>query len=104
MKNTKIFSPSVWLLLGSVAFAQRRVADVPEAPQPQDLGPAKIESVNIKPTSDSKAGSSSNDPLVSQARRYPQLHPGRVRPRGQGYHSHPPMPGLSPWGALIGFG
>jgi hypothetical protein len=108
MKNTKLFSPFTWLLLGSVALAQAGIADVPEAPKPQEPAAAqteaaKIEAVKIEPTQDAKAGSSSEG-LISQARRYPQLHPGRTRPPGQAYRSHSPMPGLSPWGALIGLG
>jgi hypothetical protein len=109
MKNTKIFSPLMWLLLGTVAFAQAGSTDAPEAPLPQDPDTAKIEAAKIEPakiesSSNSNAGSSSEGRLISQARRYPQLHPGRMRPPGQAYRSHSPMPGLSPLGALIGFG
>jgi hypothetical protein len=108
MKNTKIFSPFMWLLLGTVAFAQAGSADVPEAPQPQDPDTARIEAktepAKIESSSNSNIGSSSEGRLISQARQYPQLHPGRMRPPGQVYRSHSPMPGLSPLGALIGFG
>ncbi len=100
MKNKKIFSPLIWLLLGSVALAQAGIADVPEEPRPQD--PARIQTAKIERSAGGKAVSSSESPLISQARRYPQLHPGRMQAAGQAYHS--PMPRLSPLGALIGFG
>ena len=104
MKNTKFFSPLMWLLLGSVALAQAGIADVPGAPQPQDPDTTKIKAAKIEPTAQPKAGLSSEGTLISQARRYPQLHPGRMERPGQAYRSHYPMPGLSPMGALIGFG
>jgi hypothetical protein len=110
MKNTKIFSPLMWLLLlGSVALAQAGNADVPETPQPQEsatakIEAAKVEATKIEPTAETTAGASSEGRLISQARRYAQLHPGRMQPPGQAYRSRSPMPGLSPLGALIGFG
>lgn len=94
----------MWLLLGSVALAQAGIAELPDAPHSQDPNTAQIEPARIEPTAEAKAGASSEGKLISQARRYPHLHPGRTRPPGQAYRSHSPMPGLSPLGALIGFG
>jgi hypothetical protein len=108
MKNTKIFSPLMWLLLGSVAFAQAGIADVPEAPQPHvpDTArnePAKIGASSIEPTAITKPDASDGR-LISQARHFPRPPHARMRPPAQAYRPAAPMPGLSPMGALIGFG
>src|SRR5258708_32456296 len=102
MKNLRaISSLLVSVLLGSVALAQAGTPSVPDAPQPQDSALAQP---NLTPPSN--AGASSEDKLVSQARRYPR-HPRRPahssggRVYSSGYSS---PPGLSPLGALIGFG
>lgn len=86
MKNTKLFSPLMWLLLGTVALAQAGSTDVPEAPLPQDpdtakIEAAKVEATKIEPTAEPKAGASSEGKLISQARRFPHLHPGRTQQR-----------------------
>jgi hypothetical protein len=100
MKNTKILSPLFTsLLLGSVALAQVGSPTLPDAPQPQDSTSTQIENTTLanKATSDESK-------LITQARPHPRF-PGRpMRPYyGHTYRSGP-MPGLSPVGALIGFG
>ena len=101
MKTIKVFSPFLMcVLLGSVALAQAGSADLPETPQPQDPAPAQVESTPV-----AKAEASGQSKLISQARQH-QRFPRRPtrRPLGPAYRSAAPMPGLSPIGALIGFG
>jgi len=101
MKNLKtISSLLVSLLLGSFALAQAGNS-LPDAPQPQDSSLAQPE---LAPVSNAQA--SSEGKLVSQARRCPRrprrpAHPSGGRVSSSGYSS---PPGLSPLGALIGFG
>jgi hypothetical protein len=101
MKNTRIISSLLMTLLSaSVALAQAGSQPLPDAPQPQ--APDSLQPDN---TQDAKAGTSGDNTIISQAGRYPRF-PGRpVRsPRGYAYGPAAPMPGLSPAGALIGFG
>jgi hypothetical protein len=87
-------------LYASAALAQAGKPDLPDAPQPQASAPAQSDE-----TSDASAGASDDGKLISQARRYPRLPRRPVRsPRGYAYRPAAPMPGLSPAGALIGFG
>ena len=102
MKNLRAISPFlVSLLLGSVALAQATNPPVPDAPQPQDSALAQPE---LTPGSNTRA--STEEKLISQARRYPRSPHRPVRPsRGRVYASgYSSPPGLSPLGALIGFG
>ncbi|HWW16536.1 MAG TPA: hypothetical protein VN310_17895 [Candidatus Dormibacteraeota bacterium] len=101
MKNLRIIFPLLMtLLFASVALAQAGKRDLPDAPQPQASAPAQSDN-----TQDANAGASADNTLISQAGRYPRLPRRPVRaPRGYGYRPAAPMPGLSPAGALIGFG
>ena len=101
MKNKKFFSPLLMsLLLASVALAQSGKPEVPDAPQPQDSASQQVE---ITPASNPEA--SGDNKLISQVRQYPRFPRRPMGPyRAQMYRSRPPMPGLSPLGALIGFG
>ncbi len=88
------------LLLASVALAQAGSPDAPDTPQPQPSVAAQPE-----PTPVAGTGASGEDKLISQARQYPRGPRGRMGPRrGGAYPGFPPPPGLSPVGALIGFG
>jgi hypothetical protein len=101
MKNLRVFSPLLMLLLlGPAALAQAG-NPLPDAPQPQDLSSARPE---LTPPSNAEASGESK--LISQARQYPRFprrpaRPSRGRVYASGYSS---PPGLSPIGALIGFG
>jgi hypothetical protein len=101
MKNLGVLSPVLMsLLLASVALAQAGSSDAPDGPQPQPSVAARPE-----PTPAAGTGSSGEDRLISQARQYPRGPRGPMGPhRGHGYPGFPPPPGLSPVGALIGFG
>lgn len=88
------------LLLASVALAQAGSPELPDAPQPQASALAQSEK-----TPDANAGASDENTLIGQAGRYPRFPRRPVRPsRGYAYRPAAPMPGLSPVGALIGFG
>jgi hypothetical protein len=88
------------LLFASVSLAQAGKPELPDAPQPQASDSAQSDE-----TSGANAGAPDDGKLISQAGRYPRLPRRPVRsPRGYGYRSAAPMPGLSPAGALIGFG
>lgn len=101
MKNLRVFSPLLMLLLlGPAALAQAG-NPLPDAPQPQDLSLAPPE---LTPPPNAEASGESK--LISQARQYPRFprrpaRPSRGRVYASGYSS---PPGLSPIGALIGFG
>jgi hypothetical protein len=101
MKNLRVVSLFLTpLLLGSMTLAQAGSQPLPDAPQPQTSTPAQPEK-----TSDANAVASDDKTLISQAGRYPRLPRRPVRaPRGYAYGPTAPMPGLSPAGALIGFG
>jgi hypothetical protein len=101
MKNLRVLSPVLMsLLLASVALAQAGSPDAPDAPQPQPSVAPRSE-----PTPAARTGSSGEDRLISQARQYPRGPRGPMGPhRGHAYPGFPPPPGLSPVGALIGFG
>jgi hypothetical protein len=101
MKNLEFLSPLLMsLLLASVALAQAGSPDAPDAPQPQPSVAARPE-----PTPAAGTGSSGEDRLISHARQYPRGPCGPMEPhRGHAYPGFPPPPGLSPVGALIGFG
>jgi hypothetical protein len=101
MKNTIVISPLLMtLLFASVALAQARNPNLPDAPQPQASASTRSE-----PTPVAGRGASGEDKLIRQARQYPR---GPRRPmgprRGHAYPAFPPPPALSPVGALIGFG
>ncbi len=101
MKNTKFFSLLLMsLLLASAAQAQSGKPEVPDAPQPQDYVSQPIEI-----TSPANTEASGDNQVISQVRQYPRFPRRPMGPyRGQGYRSRGPTPGLSPLGALIGFG
>jgi hypothetical protein len=87
------------LLFASMALAQAGSQPLPDAPQPQASASGRSENPQ------DAAGASGDYILMSQAGRYPRLPRRPVRvPRGYGYRPAAPMPGLSPVGALIGFG
>jgi hypothetical protein len=101
MKNVRVLSPLlISLSLASAALAQAGSPEVPDTPQPQSSVAAQPESSPV-----AGVGASGEDKLISQARHYPR---GPRRPmgphRGYAYQGFPPPPGLSPVGALIGFG
>ena len=100
MKNLSVMSPLLAsLLLGAMALAQEPM-QIPEAPQPQNT------TENRQPT-EAKDEDSGGKDVVSQFRRYPQIHRGQIRAtRGPAYSSAyaPTPPPFSPLGALIGFG
>jgi hypothetical protein len=88
------------LLLASAALAQAGSPDAPDAPQSQPSVAARPEPSPVAGT-----GSSGEDRLISQARQYPRGPRRPMGPRGgYGYPGFPHPPGLSPVGALIGFG
>jgi hypothetical protein len=90
------------LLLGSMALAQAGNPPVPpDTPQPQVSASSPSEAAPI-----TKTGASGESKLITQARRYPRFPRRPVRPShariSRSEFSSPP--GLSPIGALIGFG
>ena len=101
MKNFRSISPLLVLVLsGSVALAQAGNPDLPDAPQPQTSA-----SVQSEATPDAHAETSGRNSVNGQGRRYPRFPRRPIRAfHGAGYRSAAPMPGLSPVGALIGFG
>lgn len=102
MKNLRTIPPVlVSLLLVSMALAQAGNPNLPDAPQPQNSDSAQSE---LAPASNARAASDGK--LVSQARQHPRFPCRPVHHSGgQVYASrYSSPPGLSPVGALIGFG
>src|SRR6267378_3810709 len=101
MKNLRVFSLLLMLLLLAPAALAQAGNPLPDAPQPQDPALAQPE---LTPTTNAAAAREGK--LISQARQYPRFprrpaRPSRGRVHASGYSS---PPGLSPIGALIGFG
>ncbi len=101
MKNLRIISSLfLTLLFAWVALGQAGKPDLPDAPQPQASDSAQSEKAP-----DVNPGPSGENTVIGQAARYPRSNRRPVRvPRGRGYQSAAPMPGLSPVGVIIGFG
>ena len=101
MKHLKVISSLLMtLLFARVALGQAGKPDLPDAPQPQASDSAQSEK-----TPAVNPGPSGEKTVIDQAGRYPRSNRRPVRVRGgRGYQSAAPMPGLSPVGALIGFG
>lgn len=102
MKKPRVISPLLMsLLLGSVALAQDGTSAVPDTPQPQNsvASPSEVSSIT-------RMEASGEGKLLSQARRDPRFRHRQARPtHGRAYLSDfSSPPGLSPIGALIGFG